>query len=139
MLLFTTQLTNPGLMTVCSFRFAVEIQPTGTVSEYTATIADEMVREGKRGRHKVETLKLILKAEGNAIKYDVWTCLYASSVHKTEKVKPSCSPSSPSSPSIMNKYELFSQNRGCCVYFGSYLSSSYFISGQGQLSRSGRP
>uniref|UniRef100_A0A3B4FGW7 Apolipoprotein Ba n=1 Tax=Pundamilia nyererei TaxID=303518 RepID=A0A3B4FGW7_9CICH len=46
-------------------RFAVEIQPTGTVSEYTATIADETVREGKRGRHKVETLKLILKAEGD--------------------------------------------------------------------------
>lgn len=72
-------------MRVCSFRFAVEIQPTGTVSEYTATITDETVREGKRGRHKVETLKLTLKAEGNTIKYDVWMCLCASSVHKTEK------------------------------------------------------
>ncbi|KAF6724379.1 Apolipoprotein B-100, partial [Oryzias melastigma] len=45
-------------------RFAVEIQPTGKVSEYTATFTDETVREGKRGRHKVESLKLTLKAEG---------------------------------------------------------------------------
>ncbi|XP_070776697.1 apolipoprotein B-100 [Enoplosus armatus] len=46
-------------------RFAVEIQPTGQVSEYTATISDETLREGKKGRHKVETLKLTLKAEGD--------------------------------------------------------------------------
>ncbi|XP_030615071.1 apolipoprotein B-100 [Archocentrus centrarchus] len=46
-------------------RFAVEIQPTGTVSEYTATITDEALREGKRGRHRVETLKLTLRAEGD--------------------------------------------------------------------------
>ncbi|KAM9341244.1 apolipoprotein B-100 [Symphorus nematophorus] len=46
-------------------RFALEIQPTGEVSEYTATITDETVREGKKGRHKVETLKLTLKAEGD--------------------------------------------------------------------------
>ena len=50
------------------FRFAVEIQPTGEVSEYTATIIDETLREGKKGRHKVDSLKLTLKAEGTAIR-----------------------------------------------------------------------
>nr|XP_033967462.1 apolipoprotein B-100 isoform X2 [Pseudochaenichthys georgianus] len=45
-------------------RFAVEIQPTGEVSQYTATIIDETLREGKKGRHKVDSLKLTLKAEG---------------------------------------------------------------------------
>ncbi|XP_078030967.1 apolipoprotein B-100 isoform X4 [Epinephelus lanceolatus] len=45
-------------------RFAVEIQPTGEVSEYTVTIADETVREGKKDRHKVDSLKFTLKAEG---------------------------------------------------------------------------
>ncbi|KAG7510147.1 apolipoprotein B-100 [Solea senegalensis] len=44
-------------------RFAVEIQPTGEISEYTATI--EMLKEGKRGRHTVDGLKLTLKAEGD--------------------------------------------------------------------------
>ncbi|XP_027134523.1 apolipoprotein B-100 isoform X2 [Larimichthys crocea] len=42
-------------------RFALEIQPTGEVSEYTATITDVTLR----GRHKVESLKLTLKAEGD--------------------------------------------------------------------------
>ncbi|XP_056282270.1 apolipoprotein B-100 isoform X4 [Pseudoliparis swirei] len=46
-------------------RFAVEIQPTGEVSEYTATITNEMLREGKKGRHKVHSLKLTLRAEGD--------------------------------------------------------------------------
>uniref|UniRef100_A0A3Q1IGH9 Vitellogenin domain-containing protein n=1 Tax=Anabas testudineus TaxID=64144 RepID=A0A3Q1IGH9_ANATE len=46
-------------------RFAVEIQPTGEVSEYTATITDETLREGKKGRHKIESLRLTLKAEGD--------------------------------------------------------------------------
>ncbi|XP_068573744.1 apolipoprotein B-100 isoform X2 [Cebidichthys violaceus] len=45
-------------------RFAVEIQPTGEVSEYTATINNEILREGKKGRHKVDSLKLTLRAEG---------------------------------------------------------------------------
>uniref|UniRef100_UPI003AAA740B apolipoprotein B-100 n=1 Tax=Centroberyx gerrardi TaxID=166262 RepID=UPI003AAA740B len=45
-------------------RFAVEIQPTGEVSEYTATITGETLREGREGRHKVDSLKLTLKAEG---------------------------------------------------------------------------
>ncbi|XP_060918741.1 apolipoprotein B-100 [Labrus mixtus] len=46
-------------------KFAVEIQPTGQVSEYTATITQETLREGKKGRNKVEYLKLTLKAEGD--------------------------------------------------------------------------
>uniref|UniRef100_A0A8D3E8C5 Vitellogenin domain-containing protein n=1 Tax=Scophthalmus maximus TaxID=52904 RepID=A0A8D3E8C5_SCOMX len=46
-------------------RFAIEIQPTGEISEYTATITSETLRDGKKGRHKVETLKLTLKAEGD--------------------------------------------------------------------------
>ncbi|KAM6917506.1 apolipoprotein B-100 isoform 1-T1 [Lycodopsis pacificus] len=45
-------------------RFAVEIQPTREVSEYTATITNEVLREGKKGRHKVNSLKLTLRAEG---------------------------------------------------------------------------
>ncbi|MEQ2293028.1 hypothetical protein AMECASPLE_029013, partial [Ameca splendens] len=44
--------------------FAVEIQPTGKVSEYTATVTDETLREGKKGRLKVESLKLTLRTEG---------------------------------------------------------------------------
>uniref|UniRef100_A0A8C2XEB4 Apolipoprotein B n=1 Tax=Cyclopterus lumpus TaxID=8103 RepID=A0A8C2XEB4_CYCLU len=46
-------------------RFAFEIQPTGEVSEYTATITNGMLREGKKGRHKVDSLKLTLRAEGD--------------------------------------------------------------------------
>ncbi|XP_054469273.1 apolipoprotein B-100 isoform X2 [Anoplopoma fimbria] len=45
-------------------RFALEIQPTGEVSEYTATFTNEVLREGKKGRHKVDSLKLTLRAEG---------------------------------------------------------------------------
>ncbi|KAM4625194.1 apolipoprotein B-100 [Polymixia lowei] len=44
-------------------RFSAEIQPTGEVSEYTATITGETLREGREGRHKVDSLKLTLKAE----------------------------------------------------------------------------
>ena len=43
-------------------RFAVDIQPTGDVTEYTATIAYKLLSEGK-GR-QVDSLKMILKAEG---------------------------------------------------------------------------
>ncbi|XP_072545771.1 apolipoprotein B-100 [Salminus brasiliensis] len=45
-------------------RFAVELQPTGDVTDYTATIGYELLREGKEGRHKVDSLVLSLKAEG---------------------------------------------------------------------------
>lgn len=49
-------------------RFAVEIQPTGEISEYTATMTSKTLREG---RHKTETLQLTLKAEGTVIRYSV--------------------------------------------------------------------
>ncbi|CAL8392229.1 unnamed protein product [Arctogadus glacialis] len=45
-------------------KFAVEIQPTGDVTEYTATIAYKLLTEGK-GR-QVDSLKMTLKAEGAA-------------------------------------------------------------------------
>lgn len=43
----------------------MEMHPTGEVSEYTATLAYELLREGEEGRHKVDSVKFILKAEGN--------------------------------------------------------------------------
>ncbi|MBN3301215.1 APOB protein, partial [Amia calva] len=42
-------------------RFALEIQPTGEVTEYSATIGYELVKEG---RHKVDTVKIALNTEG---------------------------------------------------------------------------
>ncbi|XP_067311333.1 apolipoprotein B-100 isoform X2 [Pseudorasbora parva] len=44
-------------------RLALELQPTGEVPEYTATIAYALLREGKEGRHKVDSVKIVLKAE----------------------------------------------------------------------------
>lgn len=46
----------------------MEIQPTGDISEYTASFTSETLREGKRGRNKVQSLKLTLKAEGTIIR-----------------------------------------------------------------------
>lgn len=63
--------TDTLVKTFVYIRFGVEIQPTGTVSEYTATITDETLREGKKGRHKVESLKLTLRAEGTNTRH-VW-------------------------------------------------------------------
>jgi len=45
-------------------KFAVDIQPTGEVTEYTATIAYELLSEGKEGRQQVDSLKMVLRAEG---------------------------------------------------------------------------
>ncbi|KAK3537618.1 hypothetical protein QTP70_017011 [Hemibagrus guttatus] len=47
-----------------SIRFAMELQPTGDVTEYTATVSYEVLKEGKEGRHKVNSLVFSLKAEG---------------------------------------------------------------------------
>ncbi|KAI5616809.1 apolipoprotein B-100, partial [Silurus asotus] len=44
--------------------FAMVLQPTGDVSEYTATVSYEVLKEGKEGRHKVDSLVVSLKAEG---------------------------------------------------------------------------
>ncbi|KAG7265390.1 hypothetical protein CRUP_011096, partial [Coryphaenoides rupestris] len=57
-------------------KFAIEIQPTGEVSEYTATLTGETLREGKEGRHKVDSLKLSLKAEGTESKEATATLKY---------------------------------------------------------------
>ncbi|XP_046905722.1 apolipoprotein B-100-like isoform X3 [Hypomesus transpacificus] len=46
-------------------KFAVDIQPTGEVTEYTATFSYELLSEGKDGRQKVDSLKMIMKAEGS--------------------------------------------------------------------------
>lgn len=48
-------------------RFALDISPTEQVSEYTATIAYKLLNEGKDGRQKVDSLKMILRAEGKCI------------------------------------------------------------------------
>ncbi|KAM9338993.1 apolipoprotein B-100-like [Symphorus nematophorus] len=45
-------------------RFDLDIKPSDEVSEYTATIAYKLLKEGKEGRHKVDSLKMILRAEG---------------------------------------------------------------------------
>ncbi|XP_018588227.2 apolipoprotein B-100 [Scleropages formosus] len=46
-------------------RFALEVQPTEDVKEYTATISYDLLKEGKEGRHKVDVVKMVLKAEGS--------------------------------------------------------------------------
>lgn len=43
----------------------MELHPTGEVTEYTATIAYELLKEGDDGRQKVDSVSLILRAEGN--------------------------------------------------------------------------
>ncbi|XP_029352750.1 apolipoprotein B-100-like [Echeneis naucrates] len=44
--------------------FSVDIKPTKEVSEYTATIAYKLLNEGKDNNQKVDSLKMILRAEG---------------------------------------------------------------------------
>lgn len=43
----------------------MELHPTGEVTEYTATVAYELLKEGEEGRQKVDSVNLILRAEGN--------------------------------------------------------------------------
>ncbi|KAM4600708.1 apolipoprotein B-100-like [Polymixia lowei] len=45
-------------------KMAVELHPTGEVTEYSATIAYELLKEGDEGRQKVDSVKMVLKAEG---------------------------------------------------------------------------
>uniref|UniRef100_A0A8C7F9V4 Vitellogenin domain-containing protein n=1 Tax=Oncorhynchus kisutch TaxID=8019 RepID=A0A8C7F9V4_ONCKI len=45
-------------------KFALDIQPTDEVSEYTATFAYDLLSEGKEGRQKVDTVRMTLRAEG---------------------------------------------------------------------------
>ena len=51
----------------CVCRFAVDIQPTGEVTEYTATFSYELLSEGEDGHQQVDSLKMIMKAEGMSI------------------------------------------------------------------------
>uniref|UniRef100_A0A8C7YHS1 Vitellogenin domain-containing protein n=1 Tax=Oryzias sinensis TaxID=183150 RepID=A0A8C7YHS1_9TELE len=44
---------------------AIDIEPTEEVSEYTATVSYKLLSEGNEGRQKVDTLKVILRAEGD--------------------------------------------------------------------------
>ncbi|XP_013871149.1 apolipoprotein Bb, tandem duplicate 1 isoform X2 [Austrofundulus limnaeus] len=44
-------------------KFAVELHPTGDITEYTVTAAYELLEEGDNGQ-KVDSLKFILRAEG---------------------------------------------------------------------------
>lgn len=46
-------------------RFVLELQPTGDITEYTASIAYELLGEGEQGRQKVDSVKFLLRAEGN--------------------------------------------------------------------------
>ncbi|KPP70386.1 apolipoprotein B-100-like, partial [Scleropages formosus] len=44
--------------------FAVEIQPTGDITEYTATFSYDVLKKGKDGQQDIDTVKMTLKAEG---------------------------------------------------------------------------
>lgn len=44
----------------------MELKPTGDVSEYSATVSYEVLKEGKEGHHKVDSLVVSLKAEGKS-------------------------------------------------------------------------
>ncbi|KAK5884319.1 hypothetical protein CesoFtcFv8_018155 [Champsocephalus esox] len=46
-------------------KFALDIKPSDEVSEYTATIAYELLREGEEGLQKIDSLTLALRAEGS--------------------------------------------------------------------------
>lgn len=45
-------------------KFALDIQPTGEVTKYTATFDYEALNEGKEGQQRVDSLRMILRAEG---------------------------------------------------------------------------
>ncbi|XP_069371734.1 apolipoprotein B-100-like [Paralichthys olivaceus] len=59
-----SQETAPYFPFTGDSKFAVELHPTGEITEYTATIAYELLREGEEGRQKVDSVKLIVRAEG---------------------------------------------------------------------------
>ncbi|XP_071396803.1 apolipoprotein B-100-like [Centroberyx affinis] len=56
--------TTPYFPFTGDSKIAVELHPTGEVTEYTATIAYELLKEGDGGRQKVDSVKMILRAEG---------------------------------------------------------------------------
>ncbi|KAK9531435.1 hypothetical protein VZT92_010861 [Zoarces viviparus] len=60
-----SQETAPYFPITGDSQFAVELHPTGEVAEYTATVAYELLREGEEGRHKIDSVKFVLRAEGS--------------------------------------------------------------------------
>ncbi|XP_031178307.1 apolipoprotein Bb, tandem duplicate 1 [Sander lucioperca] len=61
-----SQETAPYFPITGDSKFAVELHPTGEVTEYTATVAYELLKEGEEGRQKVDSVKFVLRAEGSA-------------------------------------------------------------------------
>ncbi|KAL6095861.1 uncharacterized protein ACO6RY_09696 [Pungitius sinensis] len=59
------QETAPYFPITGDSKFAVELHPNGDVTEYTATVAYELLKEGEEGRQKVDSVKFVLKAEGS--------------------------------------------------------------------------
>uniref|UniRef100_A0A3P9NJZ8 Apolipoprotein Bb, tandem duplicate 1 n=1 Tax=Poecilia reticulata TaxID=8081 RepID=A0A3P9NJZ8_POERE len=58
--------TAPYFPLTSDSKFVVELHPTGEVTEYTATVRYELLKEGDKGQQKVDVLKFILRAEGAA-------------------------------------------------------------------------
>ncbi|XP_070704853.1 apolipoprotein Bb, tandem duplicate 1 [Pempheris klunzingeri] len=59
-----SQETAPYFPFTGDSKFAVDLHPTGEVTEYIATVAYELLREGEEGRQKVDSVKFVLRAEG---------------------------------------------------------------------------
>ncbi|KAM3603472.1 uncharacterized protein V6R79_023045 [Siganus canaliculatus] len=59
-----SQRTAPYFPFTGDSKFVVELHPTGEVTEYTATVAYELLREGEEGKQKVDSVKFLLRAEG---------------------------------------------------------------------------
>ncbi|XP_054474150.1 apolipoprotein B-100-like [Anoplopoma fimbria] len=60
-----SQESSPYFPITGDSKFAVELHPNGEVTEYTATVAYELLREGEEGRQKVDSVKFVLRAEGS--------------------------------------------------------------------------
>uniref|UniRef100_A0A3Q3VRN1 Vitellogenin domain-containing protein n=1 Tax=Mola mola TaxID=94237 RepID=A0A3Q3VRN1_MOLML len=60
-----SQETAPYFPFTGDSKFVVELHPTGEVTEYTATVAYELLKEGDEGRQKVDSVKFVLRAEGS--------------------------------------------------------------------------
>ncbi|XP_077567704.1 apolipoprotein Bb, tandem duplicate 1 [Stigmatopora nigra] len=59
-----SQETAPYFPFTGDSKFALELHPSGDVTEYTATVAYELLKEGDEGRQKVDSVKFVLRAEG---------------------------------------------------------------------------
>ncbi|KAK2856131.1 hypothetical protein Q5P01_004866 [Channa striata] len=56
--------TTPYFPLTGDSSFEMELYPTGEVTEYTAAVGYELLKEGEEGRQKVDSLKFVLRAEG---------------------------------------------------------------------------